>query len=220
MIKRPLIIGSRGNMASRYQAIFKYLEIDTVGVDQGDDWPEMGFDGILIATPTATHVEVVRRAADYRLPILVEKPISRDMAEVDHLIGFCKAHNVRLMMVDQYNFLTRPTTGTTLYNYFKHGSDGIFHDCTNIIAHATGDVMIGEFSPIWRCTINGAVLDVADMDRAYIDMIRNWVRNPRADLDYIAKAHRKVLEFEKNATFGRHRDTGPFWIYSFTKKSI
>jgi predicted dehydrogenase len=43
-------------------------------------------DGILIATPTPTHAQLVRWAVERRLPFFVEKPLTLDVAESEELV--------------------------------------------------------------------------------------------------------------------------------------
>lgn len=190
-IVKPLILGANGNMGLRYQAILKHLGVSYAAVDDGDEVPA-DFDGVLIATPTALHRAHIDSFAAAGVPILCEKPIATNMADVTAVINTCEKHGTCLAMVDQYAELTEYGTGPTSYNYFRHGADGMYWDCINIIGHARGTVSIKETSPIWTCTINGHPLSLADMDMAYVSMIRHWLDTPRERLDYIYRAHSRV----------------------------
>ena len=57
---------------------------------------------------------------------------------------------------------------------------------------AKGEVQLKNDSPIWDCWINGKDLNIADMDFAYIEMVKDWIKNPTNNHDYILKAHKKV----------------------------
>lgn len=193
-ITRPLLLGARGNMGSRYAAIFRYCGVDFVPVDVGDSYYDQHYDGVLIATPTACHVEHIRKFADSGLPILCEKPITKNLVELDEVIKDCEKHGTMLQMVSQYDELVTHSSGPTVYDYFKHGGDGLYWDTMNIIYHARGSVEIREQSPIWRCVINGQRLSIADMDMAYIKMIAKWLCGPRSDLERIWQTHVKAWE--------------------------
>ena len=196
-IKRPLLFGARGNMGSRYAAIFNHLGVKHVPADLGTTYDPNDFDAVLIATPTALHVEHIRKFMRRGVPILCEKPICKDLVELDELIRDCERQGTMLQMVSQYDELVRYGRGPTIYNYFKHGGDGIFWNCMNVLFHARGSVELREDSPIWRCMINGHELSIADMDHAYIAMIRRWLEEPRADLERIWEGHCKAWELEK-----------------------
>lgn len=192
MLERPLIIGSRGVMGRRYGAIFKYLGIKHLGMDIGDAVPT-GFDSVLIATPTVKHIRDIQNALDYDVPILCEKPIATDLDEVLQICDEIELAAGQVRMVNQYEYLQNPSyKGATVYNYFNHGKDGLAWDCISLIALAQGEIVLGEDSPIWHAFLNGARLSLGDMDRAYIDMISDWVGGYVADLAYIREAHLKV----------------------------
>lgn len=194
-IVKPLILGARGNMGRRYGAIMDYLGVPYYAVDDGDTLPT-DFDGVLIATPTALHKPHIEHFASAGVPILCEKPIAKTMAEVDAITDTCTKHGTCLEMVDQYKFLASYSNGQTYYDYFRHGTDGLYWDCINIIGNARGVVTLGEKSPIWTCQINGVAISLANMDGAYIQMIRRWLNEPESGLPYIYHAHEKTAQME------------------------
>ncbi|MEL6599898.1 MAG: Gfo/Idh/MocA family oxidoreductase [Pseudomonadota bacterium] len=55
-------------------------------------------DGVIIATPTATHGEIGAEAAARRWPMLVEKPIAADVAAGEALIAACARAGVPLLV--------------------------------------------------------------------------------------------------------------------------
>ena len=191
------IFGYKGGMANRYKTILRSRGHEVGGEDI--EGMHHGFkledaDAVIVATPTSTHVDMLRRVGLCGKPILVEKPVSFDMTELERLVDDLKAFGTQLRMVDQYRYIIQkhaPMEGLTYYNYFKHGSDGPF-DFINIVYHARGPVDIQEDSPVWFCVVNGRRLSIADMDQAYIDMVEDWLRDPAADYDHILEAHRKV----------------------------
>lgn len=184
-------------MGRRYQAIFRYLGIEPLGYDLGGQPPPPeAYDSVLIATPTARHIEDIVRFAGMGKPILCEKPIFPDFDTVADLCDWTERGGVPLRMVNQYANLSGGTGGgITSYNYWNHGKDGLAWDCISLIALAKGKVELREDSPVWQCSINGTQHYASEMDFAYIDMIKGWVGGFVADIPYIRDAHRKVAAY-------------------------
>ncbi len=181
-------------MGRRYGAILDYLKIDWEGIDIGDK-PTKDYDGVIIATPTANHLEDIEYyATDY--PVLCEKPISKNFGYVKGICRMAKIQSWSLRMVNQYEYLTNPkSNGPSFYDYYNHGKDSLPWDCINILGLAEGAYHLGEKSPVWNCAINGHLLKLSDMDQAYIKMIRDWLSGNFENVDYILKAHEKVRAY-------------------------
>ena len=187
------IIGSSGNMASRYIAILNKLGIDYVPFDE-KDWRDAtrfvkDLHSVIICSPTEHHYENVMVLKDFK--ILCEKPFSLEMDKVIEMTDAVK----NLRMVNQYDYLIPEVSkGTSHYNYFKSGGDGLAWDCINIIGLADAPATISNKSPLWDCQINGYKLSLSDMDRAYCKMIVDWTRRTTSNKRYTIEAHRKVIE--------------------------
>lgn len=195
MLKKPLIVGNRGNMGRRYTAIFRHLGIEPLGVEQGEKVPQ-GFDSILIATPTASHIRDIEYAVKSGVPVLCEKPFATSAAAVEELLK--RVGDYPLRMVNQYAFLDKPeASGPSRYDYWNHGGDGLAWDCINILGMARSEVSLGETSPIWDCWLNGQKLNIAEMDRVYVSMLGTWMlyEHKESNATYIRQAHRKVEEY-------------------------
>ena len=193
------VYGFIGGMGRRYTTILQHLGHDWSGVDLGIGDARnaaLEADAVIIATPTATHVDMLRRLKDCGKPILCEKPFSKDLGELRALIAELKAAGTRVQMVNQYDCLAFPrdARGLTVYDYFKSGGDGLEWDCISIVRHANGEIRLHNQSPIWNCWINGKQLSLADMDGAYVEMVDRWLRDPQDDLAKIWRAHKKVYD--------------------------
>jgi hypothetical protein len=197
-----LLVGSEGAQGKRYQAILKYLGKDFRRVDE--IWGEPTFDdpsvqpaafsGIILATPTDTHIDQVRRYLGWRVPILVEKPFSKDVDALKALEP--EANGVPLSLVMQYRHLAIGTKQEpSFYDYFRHGNDGLTWDCLQTIALAKGPVRLSEASPVWNCVINGHMLNIADMDGAYIREVQDWLSGRHQSFSVIIDIHEKVRAF-------------------------
>ena len=202
----PLILGADGNMGRRYCAIMDFLGLpyyreDKDGIRHACPAHDKPFDGIVIATPTSLHVEHIRKYMPLGLPILCEKPITKDLAALEALLDEADERGVSIAMVDQYReMVIGHGVEPTRYDYFKSGGDGISWDTINIGAKARGSFTVGNTSPFWRCTINGISLRNSDMDAAYVDMLKNWLAAPRHDGAYIWRAHELAAKREASCT--------------------
>ena len=65
----------------------------------------LAVDGVVIATPTDTHFEIARSYLESGIPVLVEKPISRNFHEVKMLIELAKMKKVTFKcgFVERFN---------------------------------------------------------------------------------------------------------------------
>lgn len=193
-----LIVGAKGNMGRRYAAILTYLGKEWTGVDieqpsSSTRAAAQRSDGVIIATPTKTHASLIRLMADLKKPILCEKPVTTDIAEMRTMALELKLNKTNLTMVHQYKeLIDMPSIGWSYYNYWNHGRDGLVWDCIQIIALARSEVAIQDDSPVWKCRINGKALNLRHMDRAYIKMIDRWMREPGQDIQEIKAIHEKV----------------------------
>jgi hypothetical protein len=153
----------------------------------------MDYTGVIVATPTDTHVDLIEFYDHLGLPVLCEKPIAKDEAGLQRALK-CD----RLTMVDQYSYLVGDDVeGDTYYNYWNSGADGPGWDCINIIGKSrTGVARISNKSPIWLCMINGQQLAIKDMDTSYCMMLDSWIKRPQDNREYIEKAHMRVLRGE------------------------
>lgn len=192
------IVGANGSMGRRYQAIFNYLNIPFQALDA---LHTLGMvtqaversDGVVIATPTATHADFIRALAPLKKPILCEKPVVKDIAELKLLFEVLKDAGTPFRMMYQYSMLARTDRiGPSVYNYFRHGSDGLVWDCLQIIGLARGACHLREDSPVWSCKINGLRVEISHMDAAYIAYIQRWLRIPSQDPGEIIAIHEKT----------------------------
>jgi hypothetical protein len=204
------IFGIRGNMARRYIACLRYLGHEIDGHDKGDAFT-LGklkdASGVIICSPSDEHLTHIKQAIPSQLPILCEKPITRNFDELQTFEKNQHLNLSQLQMVNQYSFLEAGSRGgLTEYDYFKSGADGLLWDCINIVGLARGKVRLANNSPVWDCAINGKQLSLADMDVAYLKMISSWVKNPVSNWSYTEMAHRKVnlwLKFLSESKHGR-----------------
>ena len=192
-----LVVGSRGNMGKRYCSILGNLGVKFHGVDI---WPHCDLEypmdevtGIIIATPTADHEVNIRSYSHWEVPILCEKPFSKNLVEVEKMIGT----KAKVRMINQYEYFTlkQNSKGTSYYDYFKTGTDSLAWDCINIIGLAEEMPVLKNISPIWSCWINGNEIDLRLMDHAYVWNVESWLEGYVENSGYIMSAHEKVVKY-------------------------
>jgi hypothetical protein len=201
-LAKPVIVtGYEGNMGRRYTTILDYLGIPWYGIEYGyrvwdgvkkeqiSELPcAVDYHSIIIATPTGSHLADIKKYKHLNIPMLCEKPVCMNLDD----IAFIKETGVTIKMINQYEQLTG-VSGESSYNYYKSGGDGLEWDCINIIGLSTTPPVLLNSSPVWSCTLNDKKLSIADMDQAYIDMIKEWIKKPKGDLDYIEHATKRVI---------------------------
>jgi hypothetical protein len=135
---------------------------------------------------------------------MCEKPLSKDPKALSEVLDLYGKSGTPLNMIYQYQELINPySEGYSIYDYFRHGTDGLAWDCIQIIGLAKGKIELSEVSPYWTCAINGWPLGLSDMDGAYVDHIERWMREPGQDLGELQDIHEKTYEISKKGIYGR-----------------
>lgn len=203
MSGRTLIIGADGNMGRRYRAIFDHIGKGYICADINhtlekiDRLAEVA-SSILIATPTSTHCSFIKALAHLRKPILCEKPISKDAGETVEALREVSKYRTPFDMIYQYKMLPQGAKGVTMYDYYRHGSDGLVWDCIQIVGLAKSDLLLKEVSPVWTCKLNGKKQSLGDMDQAYVDFIEAWFEKPGQDVSWLRDVHAKTFEIDRS----------------------
>lgn len=178
------VIGYLGNMGHRYCAILDSLKIEYVGCDfhNKDQWKSQPVTHFIIATPTETHLGVIRsiRAFHAVIPILCEKPFKFcfDQDDLDDVKNVVTSDR-NLFMVNNYYFTRaywpKEQAGKTSYNYYHSGPHGLPWDCIQLVNLAKGDIELKAESPVWSCQINGVKVTRSSIDKSYVAMVKAFV---------------------------------------------
>lgn len=205
-----LILGSLGSMGRRYQAILKHLGVDFGCFDVHPEEPDYdSFDNFIVATPTNTHLGLIKHLSQYKKPILCEKPLAIETSEFLEILKT----DVPISMMMQYRFFDRDyASGDSIYDYYNHGKDGIVWDCFQIIALARGDILLKESSPVWRCVLNGQELDLSRMDMAYIWAVREFLNGKYISKQTLLEYHNKVRNYGELQN-GIYSNSGQVHVY-------
>lgn len=192
------ILGSNGQMGLRYQSILRHLEQPFVGIDVQDrqEARQMAIKNsshVIVATPTDWHLTHMLECIQLnpKIRVLCEKPITKDKSWMLDNLG-----EIDLTMQMQYQELCHSKSRAySVYDYFRHGNDGLVWDCFQIIALSQGELDLFERSPVWQCIINGQRLNLSDMDGAYVSYVRKWLGGYKSDLKQLKEWHQKVLDY-------------------------
>lgn len=191
------IYGGNGNMGKRYEAVLRYLNRPFHIIDEHnkDEQLHSRVEGIIVATPTHTHFDVLMDVRKYDLPVLCEKPFSKNLNEVATIVDAYEGRNLSMVYNYRHMGVDADRSGATIYNYFKHGTDGLAWDCIQLIGLANREIHLYETSPMWECFINGQQLDISKIDGSYISMIQSWLGGAEQDLMNIYETHVKTSEY-------------------------
>lgn len=198
-------------MARRYRAILNHLNIYNSGIDIGHTVHEKDLEcaeGIIICTPTERHIDDILFYSRYKVPILAEKPITKDVNRLDKFVEFCREKQVNIQVVNQYCFCGNTLGyGPTDWDFYNSGKDGLEWDLISVIGLANGKIKLANKSPIWRCHINGNKFDIGNMNHAYLSMISKWIEKPESNLEFIISSTRKVQKLIYEKGFNRNSGT-------------
>lgn len=85
-----------------------YEQVDASGATSlvlaNNDENNSSIDGIVLCSPTFTHDEVIRVAAEHELPIFVEKPVDETATKIENLFDLCEKSGAKLCCGFQRRF--------------------------------------------------------------------------------------------------------------------
>ncbi len=150
-----------------------------------------GIDGLVIATGTATHPELIKAGVDAGIPVFCEKPVGVNVSESLPVLEYIKAHNGTVQIGHQRRFDAGYLEAKRAYNAGELGwihslravtgdmapppveflatSGGLFRDCSvhdfDILRWLTGREIVEVYA---RGSNNGdpAIGEVGDVDTA------------------------------------------------------
>ena len=197
---KVLVIGSEGSMGRRYCAILNYLGIDVLKMDM-DNTHMVGLykaaDKVIIATPTVTHVAYARVI---NKPLLIEKPVSKLDVQIEDLIkSGAQAHMVSNWRYTIENGAWDTGKCSVYLDYYNHGKDEHVWDAIQLIM-LDSKARLATESPLFKCSINGLMIGLGQIELSYIRMIKDWL----GDCKYLwtmqdaLEGNQKVRDYGKN----------------------
>src|SRR5262249_46632918 len=99
ILRDLLTLGCRVTVVARTEASRERADGAAEIVGSIDELPEV--EGIVVATPTSNHAEVVEESLARGVPVFVEKPLTNDVAKAERLAG---AADGRLFVMDKWRY--------------------------------------------------------------------------------------------------------------------
>jgi predicted dehydrogenase len=206
--------GRLGQIAELYPGVRTAVTADAV--------LESGVDAVAIATPTATHYSLVRRALLAGKHVLVEKPLTNDVAEAEELgalaadrglvllVGHLFLYNPAVERVKEY--LDQGLLGTPYYLSMVRTNLGPIRVDVNVAWDlASHDLSIANYwldsSPVTATASSGTWINNGIADAAFVvlrypknilvSLEVSWL-NPRKVRDITIVAEHKMLTLDDN----------------------
>jgi hypothetical protein len=174
-----LIIGGKGSIGRRYQAVLKHLKRPFEIYDLGDELPVGNISHVIITSPTEKHLEHVLMAMRYDCPILCEKPLSMDLNSAKKI---AKLPNV--YVVNNYAYVTRDAKSIR-YDFYNTGRDGFIWDLCQLVYIAkknNAHLNIKRSSYTWTLIVDDEPVPYSMIEYSYRKMIQDFLNGNRFNL--------------------------------------
>lgn len=136
MITNLLLIGA-GKWGSKYISTINNIPNIKLKIANRKNWKQEidnGIDGVIIATPPSSHIEIAKYSLSKNIPTMIEKPLALSYDEATQLQNF----NIPILVNHLHLF-------SGAYQYIKHNLDG---QIQHIYAES-GDGYGREYSALW-----------------------------------------------------------------------
>lgn len=188
------IIGGNGKWGQNFIKLSEKLQYKTL-IGTRDNWKELiqskQCDGIVIATHPDSHVDIAIKALEYKLPVMIEKPLAWNLQDalrlkkyekealilVNNLHLFSPAFKYIVEHVSPNNIFQIISTGTnTIPSKFENSEnystiiDYAFHDLS------MGLYLINSFDPIDLESIVWLPGDAWDLTLVYRSFIKHKIK--------------------------------------------
>jgi len=225
------LIGGRGNIARRYQAVLNYLEQPFRIIDIGDSKSLLeGCEKAIIATPTDAHEEWCWECSYLKIPFLCEKPLSKKKESIQAMM----ARDVVGYVVNNWAFVSTNFNGkaptSLFYDFYNTGKDGLVWDVCQLILLADKSncsLEVRTDSYYWDAAWGEETIPYSAIEQSYMQMIRAFVDGDTQKLWNLSDAYRmtditdsihKGLEGEECEGFCWN--SGEKWFETFPKEDF
>lgn len=164
------LVGGKGRIGRRYKSIMDWNKIPYVVYDV--DTPDIdlySFDKYIIATPTDTHVKLLKDLEG--TIILCEKPISKNPFEIPVFPNAYCVNNYQYVA----KLMKQSPPYQMSYDYYQTGPDGLYWDLSQIL-YMDPQATIKNQSPKWNVQINGNFVAYRTLEESYVRMILDFDR--------------------------------------------
>ena len=175
-----IVLGGNCGIGKRYRSILSHIGVEHRSYDINDVPRYHDATGIIVATPTKTHVDILAHQVPINVPCLCEKPISLNPSEIMTLNGR------PIWMVCNWLYLPgvdrKWISNDIRYDYYDQGRESPIENLAQPLALAINPSTILGESPIFRLTINNCPVTVEDVQRSYVTMISDFLVGNRGAL--------------------------------------
>lgn len=177
--KKVLLIGGKGSIGRRYQAVLRALHVPYRIHDLGDELSFEGVTHVLIASPTETHVKYCWLADECNLPFLCEKPLTKNVTEAEELArNTSNGYVVNNWAFLGTNFDLAPIPRRITYDFYNTGRDGLLWDVCQLIYFsklAKAELFVNTNSHTWDVTWNDDDVAYRAIEQSYLQMVRAFL---------------------------------------------
>jgi hypothetical protein len=220
-MKKLLIIGSKGNMGSRYSDMARNMGVEVLGVDIGDSYGTVHPDLIIIATPTSSHFDMCLEVQRLwpKVPYLCEKPIAT--------VNVCRLQELTGYMVNNWAFSTgkyiEPHSVEVDYDCSNTGNDGKQWDCIQLFHICKGIPKIATKSSEFLCTIDRMFITRDMIWESYKLMLQHFIKG-REDRLWTIKStiptHQLIKFILGGVATHAHSHPSPLNVYTSARKDL
>lgn len=203
-----LVIGALGSIGRRYVKILENLGCEVFSADINDGYAisMASFNAhsimrVIVASPTDTHLKYMEILEDTNAHVLIEKPVLMTKEQYVCLSDRVKS---KTRMVSNWLWLPSvfpiPGMNVIYYNYFDQGKEKYEFNMAQPIYLGKKQSVFKNDSTVFRCSINSYQVFTEDVQRSYISMIEEWIKEPEENrlwtLEDSYKMTEKIWRFE------------------------
>lgn len=208
---KVLVIGSRGNIGSRYSAIVRYFGHELLEYDPSKinySMPDVdAYDCCIIATPVSEHSRYLKQIMPYK-PVLCEKPLSFNVDEVKGLARAANQMGAAAYMVNNWAFVGQHrepmSAGSIVINTYNTGADGEWDLIQPLyLVEDIENIECLRAYPWLSVMIDGTGYGRDDFDRSYVDMVQAFLEDDCGKLwpvERMVTAHERVVASDSHTS--------------------
>lgn len=224
------LIGGKGSIGRRYQAVLNYLDQPFRIIDLGDPKENLkGCTKAIIASTTSTHEDWCWEAFYQEIPFLCEKPLSKSKSAIQSMMS----RGVTGYVVNNWQFVAtnfdNKMPSRLFYDFYNTGKDGLLWDVCQLILLsdlAECELQVMTDSYFWHAEWGEKTIPYEAIEQSYMQMVRAFLNGETHRLWGLNKAYRMTelcgdLEHLIGGTcenFNWH--PGEKWIRTFPQKDF
>lgn len=93
-VKGAKLVSVIDPLEGRAEQVARELGVEKWSRNPDDAFEDDNIDAVIIVTPTSTHADMIKRAAENGKEIFIEKPLTQELAEADEAIKAIQEHKI------------------------------------------------------------------------------------------------------------------------------